>query len=57
LAVLSSRFIFAGAVRADDKKREKNSPTRELEWTVTSVNNTREQTMKLETKDGKPPVL
>jgi hypothetical protein len=48
-------FVFAGAVRADDKKEEKKQPYEGTwKWTVTFGNNTREQTMKLETKDGKP---
>src|ERR1051325_4463412 len=43
-------FAFAGVARAADKQPYEGT----WKWTGTFNNNTREQTMKLETKDGKP---
>jgi len=45
-------FAFAGVVRAADEKKQPYEGT--WKWTVTFNNNTREQTMKLKTEDGKP---
>src|ERR1051325_9998647 len=43
-------FAVAGVARAADKQPYEGT----WKWTVTFNNNTREQTMKLKTEDGKP---
>src|SRR5258705_10122583 len=52
LCVVCLTFMVAGVARAADEKKPPYEGT--WKWTVTFNNNTREQTMKLETKDGKP---
>ena len=52
LCVVALTFMVAGVARAADEKKQPYEGT--WKWTVTFNNNTREQTMKLETKDGKP---
>ena len=44
-------FVFAGTVRAEDKKQPYEG---NWKWSVTFNDQTREQTMKLTTADGKP---
>lgn len=44
-------FCFTGVARAEDKKQPYEGTWK---WTVTFNNNTREQTLKLTSKDGKP---
>ena len=44
-------FAFTGVVRAEDKKQPYEGTWK---WSVTFNNNTREQTLKLTTADGKP---
>ena len=56
LSLIVLAFAFVGAVRAaDDKKAEKQPYEGTWKWTVQGQNNQSfDQTMKLETKDGKP---
>jgi hypothetical protein len=52
LTIVAFTFIVAGVGRAADEKKQPYEGT--WKWTVTFNNNTREQTMKLKTEDGKP---
>ena len=52
LCVVALTFIAVGSVRAADEKKQPYEGT--WKWTVTFNNNTREQTLKLTTADGKP---
>jgi len=52
LTVVALTFIVAGVGRAADEKKQPYEGT--WKWTVTFNNNTREQTLKLTSKDGKP---
>lgn len=52
LCVVALTLITAGVARAADEKKQPYEGT--WKWTVTFNNNTREQTLKLETKEGKP---
>ena len=52
LCVVALAFAFPAIVRAADEKKQPYEGT--WKWTVTFNNNTREQTMKLKTEDGKP---
>jgi hypothetical protein len=52
LCVVALTFMVAGVARAADEKKQPYEGT--WKWTVSFNNNTREQTMKLKTEDGKP---
>ena len=52
LCVVALAFAFPAMVRAADEKKQPYEGT--WKWTVTFNNNTREQTLKLTSKDGKP---
>ena len=52
LTIVAFTFIVAGVGRAADEKKQPYEGT--WKWTVTFNNNTREQTLKLTTADGKP---
>lgn len=50
LCIVALTFAVAGVARAADKQPYEGT----WKWTVTFNNNTREQTLKLKTEDGKP---
>ena len=52
LCIVALTFALAGVARAADDKKAPYEGT--WKWTVSFNNNTREQTMKLKTEDGKP---
>jgi hypothetical protein len=54
LGVVVLALLFGGVVRAEDKKEAKQPYEGSWKWSVTFNDQTREQTLKLETKEGKP---
>ena len=52
LCIVALTLMVPAFVRAADEKKQPYEGT--WKWTVTFNNNTREQTMKLKTEDGKP---